>query len=172
MGEDCCWRQCNTSEWSTSPVTPSAFLHTYPCWGWQWWCSGTWWSLWCCWMRTTGHHNRKRGENEIISEGMCEADFQSRVSSTSCPLTLSMFEAFGFRRRRRCRLMRREELCSVELLNLKAVCSGAQHLKTIIPNWLAIIQELTKEPEFNFMQHRQQQTTLTVKWKAINRSSN
>lgn len=34
-------------------------------------------------------------------------------------LTLSMLEALGFRRRRRCRLIRREELCSVELLNLK-----------------------------------------------------
>lgn len=34
-------------------------------------------------------------------------------------LTLSILEALGFRRRRRCRLIRREELCSVELLNLK-----------------------------------------------------
>lgn len=35
-----------------------------------------------------------------------------------CSLTLSILEALGFRRRRRCRLIRREELCSVELLNL------------------------------------------------------
>lgn len=35
-------------------------------------------------------------------------------------LTLSMLDAFGFRRRRRCRLISLEELCSVELLNLEA----------------------------------------------------
>lgn len=69
----------------------------------------------------------KNGKNVIVSDETYEADFQSRVSTTSCPLTLSMFEAFGFRRRRRCRLMRREELCSVELLNLRTVCSGAKH---------------------------------------------
>ena len=35
-----------------------------------------------------------------------------------CGLTRSILEALGLRRRRRCRLIRREELCSVELLNL------------------------------------------------------
>lgn len=43
----------------------------------------------------------------------------SPVRPSVCALTLSILEALGFRRRRRCRLIRREELCSVELLNLK-----------------------------------------------------
>lgn len=42
----------------------------------------------------------------------------SPVRPSVCTLTLSILEALGFRRRRRCRLIRREELCSVELLNL------------------------------------------------------
>lgn len=79
-------------------------------------------------LETTTGGKKSPGEDEILTEGMCEHDFQSRVFSTSGPLTLSMFEAFGFRRRRRCRLMRREELCSVELLNLKTR-KRAQHFK-------------------------------------------
>lgn len=81
---------------------------------------------------------KEKGEDEIKSEGMCEADFPSGVFATSCPLTLSMLEAFGFRRRRRCRLMRREELCSVELLNLKraAECNIS---KARTPNGSAVI---------------------------------
>lgn len=44
--------------------------------------------------------------------------FSSVRPKCVCGLTLSILEALGFRRRRRCRLIRREELCSVELLNL------------------------------------------------------
>lgn len=58
---------------------------------------------------------------------MSEADFQSCVARAYC-LTRSILEALGFRRRRRCRLIRREELCSVELLNLKTTSSRTKHL--------------------------------------------
>lgn len=58
---------------------------------------------------------------------MSEADFQS-CATRAYRLTRSILEALGFRRRRRCRLIRREELCSVELLNLKTTSSRTKHL--------------------------------------------
>lgn len=52
-------------------------------------------------------------------------------------LTLSILEALGFRRRRRCRLIRWEELCSVELLNLNMRTDNERHWKDIMDEALA-----------------------------------
>lgn len=61
-------------------------------------------------------------------------------------LTLSMLEVLGFRRRRRCRLIKREELCSVELLNLNMRKLIIIHWHTltyeVVTNYLLISQYL------------------------------
>lgn len=51
-------------------------------------------------------------------------------------LTLSMLEALGFLLRRRCLLIRREELCSVELLNLSM--PGEENILTILKEQMCV----------------------------------
>lgn len=86
-----------------------------------------------------------------------------------CLLTLSILEALGFRRRRRWRLIKRVELCSVELLNLKRT-TGIRNSKRItvkiLPNPL---NQLHFPAASDKITQRQNTTSATpnVFWKRI-----